>query len=201
MKTWLRGARRFGWSSEFARRADVKRVTDSFAYRHKDDAESMDEEKPADKETQDEAAPPKEKKEKEKEPVKPAKPAKVPKTEKPAKEKTPKQKWSAYISAHAVADDENLTEEPAEAVNQTDSKSKYDLTPKDLACLPFFPKKNPAYGNTMKLFQNSEVARLAFKKAAILAGVADDGDEEEVLLKKGKEIFEEQHKDEDEDEE
>jgi hypothetical protein len=157
----------------------------------------VDEEKPAEKETQDESALPKEKK-KEKEPVKPAK---VHKTEKPVKEKTPKQKWSAYISAHAVADDENLTEEPAEAVNQTDSKSKYDLTPKDLACLPFFPKKNPAYGNTMKLFQNSEVARLAFKKAAILAGVADDGDEEEVLLKKGKEIFEEQHKDEDEDEE
>jgi hypothetical protein len=172
---------------------------DSFDARHKDDTESVDEEKPAETETQDEPAPPKEKKEKE--PVKPAKAAKVPKTEKPAKEKTPKQKWAAYISAHAVADHETLTEEPAEAVNQTDSKTKYNLTPKDLACLPFFPKKNPAYGNTIKLFQNSEVEMLAFKKAAILAGVADDGEDEEVLLKKGKEIFEEQQKDEDEDEE
>jgi hypothetical protein len=133
------------------------------------------------------------------------------------KEKTPKQKWSAYISAHGLAShnendndnangnenlNENLAQEPSDVINQTESKNKYNLTPQDLACLPHFPKKNPVYGKTMKLFKESEVKMLAYRKAAVLAGVEGDGEEdEEAFLEKGREIFEKQGEDDEEDEE
>ncbi|KAF2132195.1 hypothetical protein P153DRAFT_394357 [Dothidotthia symphoricarpi CBS 119687] len=111
-------------------------------------------------------------------------------TQKKKKEQTPKQKWIAYIAEHAVSkddgDDGKLADEPEIAITQTDCKSKYNLTPQDLACLPYFPKKNAAYGNTMKLFKESEARTLAFRKCAVLAGVEED--DELVLLKRGEEL-------------
>ena len=115
--------------------------------------------------------------------------------------KTPKQEWSEYITTHSIVDDDDddddnkLTEEPASAINQTESKAKYSLMPQDLACLPYFSKKNAAYGNTAKVFDESKVKLLAYRKAAILAGVDKelvDDDDNIALLNKGKEIFEEQ---------
>ncbi|KAH6878107.1 hypothetical protein BKA58DRAFT_465824 [Alternaria rosae] len=153
---------------------------------NKDDPESEDEDKPMKPEKNDRSAPAKEKKDA------PAKPTKS------AKDKTPKQKWSAYLSAHTIAADSNLTEEPSDVINQTECKNKYGLTPQDLACLSFFPKKNPVYGKIMKLFEESEVKKLAYVKIAVLAGVEDDGEDEGALVKEGRKIFEEQRKDEDE---
>lgn len=103
--------------------------------------------------------------------------------------KTPKQKWTAYVDSHTISSPDNLNDEPEESINQTDSKTRYSLTPGDLAVLPYFPKPNPKYGNTTKLFKESEVKTLAYRKAAYLGG-ADEGDDE-VVLKKGKELFEE----------
>ncbi|OAL05902.1 hypothetical protein IQ06DRAFT_373273 [Phaeosphaeriaceae sp. SRC1lsM3a] len=105
------------------------------------------------------------------------------------KEKTPKQKWTAYLEAHAVSSPDSLKDEPEEAINQTDCKTKYSLVPGDLVVLPYFPKPNPKYGNTTKLFKESEVKTLAYRKAAVLGGV-EDGDEA-AMLEKGKELFEE----------
>ncbi|KAH7406106.1 hypothetical protein DE146DRAFT_433895 [Phaeosphaeria sp. MPI-PUGE-AT-0046c] len=104
------------------------------------------------------------------------------------KEKTPKQKWTAYVEAHTVSSPDSLKEEPDEAINQTDCKTKYSLVPGDLAVLPYFPKPNPKYGNTTKLFKESEVKTLAYRKAAMQGGV-EDGDEA-AMLKKGKDLFE-----------
>lgn len=104
------------------------------------------------------------------------------------KEKTPKQKWAAYVEAHTVSSPDSLKDEPEEAINQTDCKTKYSLLPGDLAVLPYFPKPNPKYGNTTKLFKESEAKTLAYRKAAVLGGV-DDGDEA-AMLEKGKELFE-----------
>lgn len=104
------------------------------------------------------------------------------------KVKTPKQKWSAYITAQSLGDDDKLNEEPSDPISQTDSKKKYNLTPQDLGCLPHFPRKNAAYGKTLKLFNASEVRTLAFRKMAVLAGVEDGNGED--LLKAGKELFE-----------
>lgn len=50
----------------------------------------------------------------------------------------------------------------------------------------------------MKLFEESEVKKLAYVKIAVLAGVEDDGEDEGALVKEGRKIFEEQRKDEDE---
>ena len=122
----------------------------------------------------------------------PASPSKTPEKEsKPAKTKakTPKQKWSDYVSSHAIAESDMLSAEPEEAVNQTDSKTKYNLTPQDLACLPYFPKPNHMYKNTTKLFEEGEVSSFAYRKQAVLAGVEED--DEVALLKRGKELFEE----------
>jgi hypothetical protein len=118
---------------------------------------------------------------------------------KPKKEKTPKQKWTEYITTHALTSDntnDKLTEEPTDVINQTESKNKYSLTPQDLACLPYFPKKNAAYGNTMKLFKESEVKLLAYRKTAVLAGVDSEGKDDVGLLEKGKELFEQDAEDE-----
>ncbi|KAI4629888.1 uncharacterized protein J4E87_003075 [Alternaria ethzedia] len=167
---------------------------------HKDDPESEDEAKRTKVKKTDKSTPAKEKKETSAKPEKskkeaPAKPAK------PTKEKTPKQKWSAYISAHTPAADSNLTEEPSDVINQTECKNKYSLTPQDLACLSFFPKKNPVYGKIMKLFEESEVKKLAYVKTAVLAGVEDDGEDEGALAKEGRKTFEEQREGEEDEEE
>ncbi|KAH7402769.1 hypothetical protein BKA66DRAFT_564670 [Pyrenochaeta sp. MPI-SDFR-AT-0127] len=109
------------------------------------------------------------------------------------KTKTPKQKWADYINEHSLSSTTfPLTVEPEAAINQTDSKTKYSLTPQDLAVLPYFPKPNPKYGNTTKLFEEGEVKALAYKKAAILEGVEES--EDGALAQKGKAIFEKKEK-------
>jgi hypothetical protein len=126
-------------------------------------------------------------------PAKPEKKEKPAKAEKAKKEKTPKNKWAEYITTHALTPDntnDKLTEEPSDVINQTECKTKFSLTPQDLACLPYFPKKNAAYGNTMKLFKEGEVKLLAYRKTAVLAGVESDGKDDVGLLEKGKELFE-----------
>jgi hypothetical protein len=123
---------------------------------------------------------------------KPKKEDKPAKTKKQEKEKTPKQKWTAYVSENSIDEDERLPKEPFDLINQTDCKNRYNLTPRDLACLPYFPKKNPAYGNTMKIFKESVVKSLAYRKTAVLAGLEDDGKDDEGLLEKGQKLFEEQ---------
>ncbi|KAI4653538.1 hypothetical protein J4E93_001304 [Alternaria ventricosa] len=172
----------------------VRRGMEIWEAEHKYDPESENEEKPMKPVKNDKSAPTKEKKDTS------AKPEKT-KKEAPTKEKTLKQKWSAYISAHTIATDDNLTEEPSDVINQTECKNKYSLTPQDLACLPFFPKKNPVYGKIMKLFEESEVKKLAYVKTAVLAGVEDDGEDDEALVKEGQKIFEEQREGEEDDEE
>jgi hypothetical protein len=101
------------------------------------------------------------------------------KKEKVPKEKTPKQKWTAYLESHATDNAEALKEEPEDAINQSDCKPRYKLLPADLAILPYFPKPNQKYGNTTKLFKESEVKTLAYRKAAVLGGVDEEDNEEE----------------------
>ncbi|KAI4651224.1 uncharacterized protein J4E78_007915 [Alternaria triticimaculans] len=167
---------------------------------HKDDPETENEAKSTKVKKADKSTPTKEKKDAPAKPEKSKKEAPA-KPTKPTKEKTPKQKWSAYISSHTLAADSNLTEEPSDVINQTECKNKYSLTPQDLACLSFFPKKNPVYGKIMKLFHESEVKKLAYVKTAVLAGVEDDGEDEGALVKEGKKIVEEQREGEDDEEE
>lgn len=105
----------------------------------------------------------------------------------PKKPKTPKQKWSAYVEAHNIGD-EKLSEEPEESINQTDSQTHFQLLPGDLACLPHFPKPNPKYGNTTKLFKRADVKTLAYSKAATINGV-EEGENTDKFLEKGKELL------------
>jgi hypothetical protein len=119
--------------------------------------------------------------------VTPAKDDKKKKTDKPM---TPRQKWAAYIESRTVTSPDALASEPEEAINQSDCRSKFDLMPADLAVLSYFPKPNPKYKNTTKLFKESDVEDLAHRKTAVLAGVEDDGDEA-ALLEKGKTLFDE----------
>lgn len=104
------------------------------------------------------------------------------------KPKTSRQKWAVYISEHDVGD-KKLSTEPDESINQTDSKTHFSLTPGDLACLPHFPKPNPKYGNTTKLFDKDDVQKLAYRKAAVVEGIDETGDTE-AFLSKGKALLE-----------
>lgn len=63
------------------------------------------------------------------------------------------------------------------------------LTPGDLACLQHFPKPNPKYGNTTKLFNKDDVQKLAYRKAAVVGGIEEAGDTEKFLAK-GEELLE-----------
>jgi hypothetical protein len=111
----------------------------------------------------------------------PSKPTKAPKP------KSLKQTWGAYIEVHTIAEHDALKDEPEDAINQSECKTKYNLVPVDLAVLPYFPKPNQKYGQTAKLFKESEVKALAYRKAAVLEGVEEEDEVE--LLKKGEEIF------------
>jgi hypothetical protein len=100
-----------------------------------------------------------------------------------------KKEWTTYLESQTHPTPlPTLTETPPESINQSDCKTKYNLVPADLVVLNFFPKPNPKYGNTTKLFNEDEVKELAYRKTAVLAGV--EGKDEEVL-EKGKELFEE----------
>jgi hypothetical protein len=59
-----------------------------------------------------------------------------------------------------------------------------------LVVLKYFPKPNPKYGNTTKLFDEEQVKDLCWRKTAILAGVEQIGGNEVALLEKGKTLFE-----------
>ncbi|RMZ72184.1 hypothetical protein GMOD_00007190 [Pyrenophora seminiperda CCB06] len=129
----------------------------------------------------------------------PVEEAQATKAEKPTKEKTQKQKWATYVTTHSIDDNDKLTKEPTQPINQSEIKIIYSLTPHDLTCLPYFPKKNAAYGNTAKVFEESEVKLLAYRKSAVLAGV--DKKDSVALLERGKAIFEEQDNEEKKEEE
>lgn len=105
----------------------------------------------------------------------------------PKKPKTHKQKWTAYVEKHNIGD-KKLPEEPEESINQTDSKTQFQLLPGDLVCLPHFPKPNPKYGNTTKLFNRADVKTLAYRKAATVDGV-EEGENTDDFLEKGKELL------------
>lgn len=62
------------------------------------------------------------------------------------------------------------------------------LLPGDLVCLPHFPKPNPKYGNTTKLFKRADVKNLAYRKSATIGGL-EEGDNIEEFLKKGKKLL------------
>jgi hypothetical protein len=55
-------------------------------------------------------------------------------------------------------------------------------------CLPHFPKANPKYGNTTKLFPRAAVRDLAYRKAATLEGL-EEGEDPEEFLSKGKKLL------------
>jgi hypothetical protein len=120
-------------------------------------------------------------------------------TKKAEKPKTSKQKWTAYIESRARSPPDTLEEEPERSINQSDSRSKYSLMPADLAVLSHFPKPNPKYGNTTKLFNEDEVRSLAYRKSAVVGGVEEE--DEEKLLERGEEMWREQHEGEEEGEE
>ncbi|KAF3035458.1 hypothetical protein E8E12_006161 [Didymella heteroderae] len=105
----------------------------------------------------------------------------------PKKAKTHKQKWAAYVEEHNVGD-KKLSEEPEESINQTDSKTQFQLLPGDLVCLPYFPKPNPKYGNTTKFFNRADIKELSYRKQATIGGVEEIEDPEE-FLSKGKELL------------
>jgi hypothetical protein len=98
-----------------------------------------------------------------------------------------KKAWENWVSAHDV-EGALLDEEPSkdESITQTDCAKKYSLKAGELGSLKHFEKKNPAYGNTMKLFVEEEVKVLAFRKAGMLDGA--EGDEGDVLAR-GEEVW------------
>jgi hypothetical protein len=98
-----------------------------------------------------------------------------------------KKAWEDWVSAHDVKGT-LLNEEPSkdESITQTDCAKKYGLKAGELGSLKHFEKKNPAYGNTMKLFLEKDVQILAFRKAGILNGAEGEDDD---VLRRGEEVW------------
>ncbi|KAH8723876.1 hypothetical protein GQ44DRAFT_802482 [Phaeosphaeriaceae sp. PMI808] len=106
-----------------------------------------------------------------------------------AKEKTPKQKWAAYLKAHTLSEDDAFTAvEPKTVLNQSECKAEFGLMPSDLVVLTCCQRLNPMYGNYTKLFDKREAENLAYRKHAIIGRVEEN---DAKLLEKGKELFEE----------
>ncbi|EAT92482.1 hypothetical protein HBH56_139420 [Parastagonospora nodorum] len=112
-----------------------------------------------------------------------------PEPTKKEKPKSNKQLWTAWVDSNTHPSPlPNLEAEPENAINQTECKAKYGLVPQDMVVLEYFPKPNPKYGNTTKLFDEEAVKKLCWRKTAILAG-EDAGGDEEGLLEKGEKLF------------
>lgn len=101
-----------------------------------------------------------------------------------------KKSWEAWVEKHD-AGGVLLNDEPGKdvSITQTDAGKKYGVKKEDLVVLKHFEKKNPLYGNTMKVYVESEVRELGFRKAGVLAGEEAEG---EGAVGKGEKIWEEE---------
>ena len=111
-----------------------------------------------------------------------------------ATEKQGKQDWKDWFNAPANKVDATFQRTQGDdLVNVKESGNVYGIKREELNCLRHCPAPNPHGANftPMKLFVKSEVQKLAFRKEAILAGVAQDDEAE--LLRRGKELYEEKH--------
>ncbi|KAI1667710.1 hypothetical protein L13192_08419 [Pyrenophora tritici-repentis] len=112
----------------------------------------------------------------------------------PEKEETPEERWAEYTRTHSLTldtTDGRLNEEPTISINRRDGRVKYDITGQEWDCLPFF-LKTVAYGVRMKVYKESEVKLLGYRKMAVLAGGDKLCDFDELLLlKMGEQLFEE----------
>jgi len=98
-----------------------------------------------------------------------------------------KDDWKNWVAAHQT--DEKLDSFEEECLTATRCKDYFKIAGDELKCLPHDEKPNPngPYA-PMKLYKYEEVEALAYKKEAILAGVAQD--DEVRLIAKGKELWE-----------
>ncbi|KAF1964862.1 hypothetical protein BU23DRAFT_575358 [Bimuria novae-zelandiae CBS 107.79] len=101
-----------------------------------------------------------------------------------------KREWDDYVKENDVHG-ATLDEEPVPKITQTDAGQLYTLKPNELACLPHFPKPNYYDAtNITKVFDESDVEKLAFRKYAMLSGMAREP--EKVMLARGKDLWEEE---------
>jgi hypothetical protein len=103
-----------------------------------------------------------------------------------------KQAWESWLKEHEIAEDERLLDEEPEkeiSITQTDAGKKYGVKKEELGVLKHFEKRNPnpLYKNDIKLFLESEVKELGWRKAGMLAG--EEGEE---AMEKGEEIWREE---------
>jgi hypothetical protein len=97
--------------------------------------------------------------------------------------------WTAWLASHDVSG-ALLDEEPVKdaSITQTDAAKRYGLKKEELGVLKHWEKRNPLHNNTMKLYFESEVRELGFRKAGMLDGV--DAEDERVLGR-GEEVWKE----------
>lgn len=105
-----------------------------------------------------------------------------------AEKATNRKSWDSWLASHD-AGGALLDEEPGKdvSITQTDAGKKYGLKKEDLGALKCFEKRNPVHNNTMKLYVESEVRELGFRKLGVLEG--GEGDE---AVEKGEEIWREE---------
>jgi hypothetical protein len=98
--------------------------------------------------------------------------------------------WTAYLAAHDVAG-ALLDDEPDKdaSITQTDAAKRYGVKKEDLCVLKHFEKRNPLYNNTMKLYVESAVRELGFRKAGTLDGAAGDDDDDDAVVKRGEALW------------
>lgn len=112
---------------------------------------------------------------------------------KKSEEKQHKETWRVWVINHD-AGDERFKADPAEhdTLTQTNCKAVYGVTPEELKTLAHdevFNTHNPKMPG--RVFKKEEVQRLAFRKAAVLAGVEEK--DETKLVERGRVIHEEKN--------
>jgi len=99
--------------------------------------------------------------------------------------------WDAWLKDNALPEDDRLlAEEPEKeiSITQTDAGKKYGLKKEELSVVKHFEKRNPnpLYKNDIKLFVESEVQVLGWRKLGMLVG--EEGD----AVGKGRQMWEEE---------
>jgi hypothetical protein len=112
------------------------------------------------------------------------------------KRREAKKRWREWHEEHQMPDitfDIPEDDDQVDYLIATECRNEFGLDFNERKCLPYCERENPIksdYG-PMKLYRRREVAKLAWRKEAMLDGVREEEVGRETLLKSGKTLFEE----------
>ena len=113
-----------------------------------------------------------------------------------AKQREAKKNWREWHEKHQKPDttfEIPKSDKQTDYIFATECKNEFGLDLNERRCLQYCERENPIKSNygPMKLYRRREVAKMAWRKEAMLDGVLENEVGKTTLLKRGKSLFEE----------